>query len=437
MPSEAVDVKLIDMVLCLSRAVDFLHPRISEHHLRVAYIGACLAEELGLAAGTINDVLIAGALHDIAAVTSPSRHDLFEKAMTDRHADNSHRLDNLHHHGFDACRILSDFSPFALAASAIRFHHVDWGFGEGDTFCGEPVPLASHIVRLADVVAVLPDDKRNILEQVGAVRARIEAGSGSLFHPEVVAAFGEMTAKESFWLDLTSRHKEEVIRRRFGVAEVKLDLSSLHNLSGIFGRIVDGRSPFTATHSSGVAATSEALAIRLGMSASQTQLIGVAGYLHDIGKLAIPSAILDKPGKLSADEMLIMKQHPYHTYQILAMVPGLETVNTWASLHHERLDATGYPFRTGTIPLGSRIIAVADIFTAITEDRPYRDGMDRVQCLAALDKLVAERAIDGDIVALLHDDFDKIHHIRSRSQQANAHRFYRNGIAPSVLQTQD
>ncbi|HAT31275.1 MAG TPA: hypothetical protein DCW29_10620 [Janthinobacterium sp.] len=157
------------------------------------------------------------------------------------------------------------------------------------------------------------------------------------------------------------------------------------------------------------------------MSPSQTSLIGVAGYLHDIGKLAIPSTILDKPGKLTEAEMLIIKKHPYHTHQILAMVPGLEMVNTWACLHHERLDGGGYPFRARDIPLGSRIIAVADIFTAITEDRPYRKGMDRAQCLSTLNNLVAERAIDGDIVGLLHNDFDRIHHIRSRSQQANAY----------------
>lgn len=105
------------------------------------------------------------------------------------------------------------------------------------------------------------------------------------------------------------------------------------------------------------------------------------------------------------------------THQILSMVPGLETVNTWASLHHERLDGRGYPFRTRDIPLGARIVAVADIFTAITENRPYRAGMERTQCLAVLDQLVSDGAIDGDVVAVLRGDFEEIHHIRALSQQ--------------------
>lgn len=137
--------------------------------------------------------------------------------------------------------------------------------------------------------------------------------------------------------------------------------------------------------------------------------MGVAGFLHDIGKLAVPPQVLDKPGKLTPQEMRVIRQHPYYTHQILAMVPGLETVTTWAALHHERLDGTGYPFRMRDIPFGSRVIAVADVFTAITEDRPYRPGMERAQCLAVLNKLVQEHAIDGGIVESLRDHFDDIH----------------------------
>lgn len=94
------------------------------------------------------------------------------------------------------------------------------------------------------------------------------------------------------------------------------------------------------------------------------------------------------------------------------MVPGLETVNTWASLHHERLGGKGYPFGSREFTLGSRIVAVADVFTAITENRPYRSGMARAQCLTVLDELVADGAINGDVVVALRGDFEQVHHIR-------------------------
>ena len=412
-----MDVKLFDMVLCFSRAIDFLHPRISEHHLRVAYIASCLAEELGLDLEATQNVLIAGALHDVAAVSSAMQQDLFDDALTYYHASSPLMPAHLHQHGIEGELLLHDFPPFAKAAAAIRYHHVNWDFGRGSEFEEKAVPLASHILRLADRVAVLPHDAQNILEQVAEIRATVVSGAGRLFKPEVVTAFEAMSDKESFWLDLTSRHKELILQRRFGDPKVSLDLDGLYRLSRVFGKIIDYRSPFTATHSSGVAAASEELAARLGMTHAEQRLIGVAGYLHDIGKLAVPTELLDKPEKLTPAERFIIKQHPYYTHQILSMVPGLETVNTWASLHHERLDGTGYPFRTRDIPLGARIIAVADIFTAITEHRPYRSGMTQTQCLAVLDQLVADGAIDGDIVAVLHADYDAIHHIRSVSQQ--------------------
>lgn len=265
-----------------------------------------------------------------------------------------------------------DFPPFAQAASAIRFHHVDWDFGRGSEFAGEPMPIAASILRLADSVAVMAVTERNILEQAHETRETVAAGSGRLFMPEIVAAFQEVSAQESFWLDVACQHKEAIIRDRFGEHEIELNLEALHELAKMFGKIIDYRSPYTATHSSGVAAIAEMLGQRLGFFSTESKLLRVAGYLHDIGKLAVPPEILDKPEKLTIEEMFIVKQHPYFTFRILSMVPGLETVNTWASLHHERLDRQGYPFRSRGIPLGSRIIAVADLFTAITEDRPYR-----------------------------------------------------------------
>lgn len=417
MPSEELTIQLIDMVLCFSRALDLLHPAISDHHLRVAYIASCLAEELGLSPAATQDVLIAGALHDVAAVSSPTMVPLLDYALGNYQLGNAEHPEDLHKHAVEGYLLTRDFPPFEQAASAIRFHHVNWDFGRGSEFAGEPVPLASHILHLADRIAVLPDAGRNILEQAAAIRKTITADLGWKFNPDIVAAFEAVSTRESFWLDIACQHKEPIIRNRFGGREVGLSLEALEQLGRVFARIIDFRSPFTATHSSGVAATAEVLAQRLGMSFTETKLIRVAGYLHDIGKLAVPLEIIEKPGKLTPEEMLSIKQHPYYTHQILSMVPGLETVNTWASLHHERLDGKGYPFGPREIPLGSRIVAVADVFTAITEDRPYRKGMGQAQALKVLDQLALEQAIDGDVVAALRKDFGELHLIRTLSQQ--------------------
>lgn len=416
MPSEEIKIKLFDMVLCFSRALDLLHPAIADHHLRVAYIACCIAEELGFTSAEIQNVLIAGALHDAGAVSSAVRLRILDYALNSYRLDDVEFPEDIHKHGFEGFELMQKFPPFAQAASAIRFHHVEWDFGRGSEFAGEPVPLVASILYLADRVAIMPVTERNILEQAAEIRGAVAGDTGKWFMPEVVAAFHEVSAPESFWLDMVCQHKETIISDRFGEHEIDLNLDSLHELAKVFGKIVDYRSPFTATHSSGVAAVAEALGQRLGFSSTDNRLLKIAGYLHDIGKLAVPPEILDKPEKLTKEEMFVVKQHPYDTFRILSMVPGLKTVNTWASLHHERLDRQGYPFRAHEIPLGSRIVAVADIFTAITEDRPYRMGMDRTRSIEVLNQMVIDKAIDGDIVAVLLNDYDEFHRIRSLSQ---------------------
>lgn len=416
MLSKEIKIKLFDMVLCFSRALDLLHPAIADHHLRVAYIAGCIAEELGFTPAEIQNVLIAGALHDAGAVSSSVWIRTLDYALGGYQLNEGECPEDIHKHGFEGFVLLRDFPPFAQAASAIRFHHVDWNSGQGSKFAGEPVPMVASVLRLADHVAVMTVTKKNILEQAAEIREAIAADSGRLFMPEIVAAFLKASVRESFWFATVSQNKEAIIRGHFSGHAIDLDLDALHQSARILGRIIDYHSPFTATHSSGVAAVAEALGQRLGFSPTDSTLLRVAGYLHDIGKLAVPSEILDKPGKLTKEEMFVVKQHPYDTFRILSMVPGLKTVNIWASLHHERLDRQGYPFRSREIPLGSRIMAVADIFTAITEDRPYRKGMDRIRSIEVLDQMVLDKAIDGDIVAVLRNDYDEFHRIRSLSQ---------------------
>ncbi|MCJ7690936.1 MAG: HD domain-containing protein [Clostridiaceae bacterium] len=103
-------------------------------------------------------------------------------------------------------------------------------------------------------------------------------------------------------------------------------------------RLVDFKSRFTASHSSSVAACSETIAKYAGFSKNQAKIIKYAGYLHDLGKLAIPTEILEKPGPLSKEEFDLMRTHAYHTNRVLANVSGFETIRQWGSLHHEKLN---------------------------------------------------------------------------------------------------
>ncbi|HJV81433.1 HD-GYP domain-containing protein [Noviherbaspirillum sp.] len=398
MNASNINVRFFDVVLCVSRALDLLSPHLSDHHLRTAYVAARLAEEIGLSVVEKQDVVIAGALHDVGALSTTYRLALQDYAVGDQ-------LENIHVHGMEGYLLLREFPPFTRAAEAIRYHHVEWNNERGSEFNGEPVPLASHILHLADRIAVLPESGVHILQQCDNIRRKIVDGVHLRFHPRVVSAFDAVSLSEAFWLDVVSQHKEEIIRERFGQHNVVLDLDELYELARLFGRIIDFRSPFTAIHSSMVAARAERIAQLLGVDTYRTKIIGIAGFLHDLGKLAVPTEILDKPERLTREEMFIVKQHPYYTHRILSTVPGLEEVNAFASLHHERLDGQGYPFRRSEIPLEARIIAAADVFTAVSEHRPYRSGMTRTAALALLDQFVSGGALDGEVVAVVRAHF--------------------------------
>ncbi|MGD9475852.1 MAG: HD-GYP domain-containing protein [Eubacteriaceae bacterium] len=150
-------------------------------------------------------------------------------------------------------------------------------------------------------------------------------------------------------------------------------------MSRLFSRVIDFRSPFTAVHSVGVAVVGSEIGKMCGLDQATCQKIKIAGYLHDLGKLAISNELLEKPAKLSDKEFAMVKAHVYETFILLDRVSGMEEINAIASLHHEKLDGSGYPFKmtAGQLNTEARILAIADIFTALTENRPYRKGMNR------------------------------------------------------------
>jgi putative nucleotidyltransferase with HDIG domain len=176
--------------------------------------------------------------------------------------------------------------------------------------------------------------------------------------------------------------------------------ASLDNICAAFARIVDAKSSFTGEHSVRVAEYAEQLALSLGMGELRRATLRRAALLHDLGKLAIPNLILDKPDRLTDDEFAQIKKHPYYTAVILGQIPGFGRITEIAAAHHEKLNGTGYHLGlTGDkLDIEMRILAVADIYDALTAARPYRAAMPLEQALAILQK-DAGVALDPDCVA--------------------------------------
>ena len=146
---------------------------------------------------------------------------------------------------------------------------------------------------------------------------------------------------------------------------------------------IDARDPYTRGHSEGVTRLAVQLARELGWDEADLEMLEFAALLHDVGKIAVPDAILRKPGPLTSEEWDVMHRHPYYSRQIVAPVEPLRRLTPWIYHHHERWDGTGYPdgLKGEAIPLAARIIAVADVWDALRSDRPYRKAWPEEKAL--------------------------------------------------------
>jgi len=157
-------------------------------------------------------------------------------------------------------------------------------------------------------------------------------------------------------------------------------MNTAHQLAESLGRAVDARDRRLSRHSELVAEIAGLLARAHGLTTRQAELVHMAGHLHDIGKIGVPDAVLHKPGPLSPEEWTLVREHPRLGAEILCPVHvfrGPHSVCEMVLAHHERFDGRGYPSGLSGrgIPLGARLVSVADAFCAMTEDRPYRQGM--------------------------------------------------------------
>ncbi|WP_347488595.1 HD domain-containing phosphohydrolase [Desulfoscipio sp. XC116] len=396
-------IELYKLLRALSLAMDYNRNGLMRHHQRVALICSYIAKEMQLESAKLPQLLCSAVIHDAGTSTFHEKADLeqFEVNNPWRHCQKGYQL-------------LSNMPVLLPLAEVILHHHDRWDGQNPSGLSGSAIPLLSRIIFLADRVDVLAGRPGNILDCRPEIVRQINARSGTMFDPELINVFNKVADKESLWLDLTSQFIDINLDRRLHTCPVITGQSEIIGISQIFAEIIDGKSPFTHRHSRLVAEVAAFLAGQAGFTNTQQKNIYVAGLLHDLGKLSIPEEILEKPAGLSRQEFNIIKQHTYITYQILSMINGFEEINQWAAYHHEKLNGEGYPFHlTGAdMPTGSRIMAVADIFSALVEDRPYRKGLPRHRVEEIMIRMAETRSIDREILQILMDNYKEAENIK-------------------------
>ncbi|GAV20164.1 cyclic di-GMP phosphodiesterase response regulator RpfG [Mariprofundus micogutta] len=393
------NLNLHEMVYSLSDALDLVGVVQIHHGKRVGFMAAECGKQLGLEAADLDNLFQAAILHD-CGVSNTSVHSRLAQF----------EWEQVHGHCEIGAALLRMTPPLAHLSDVILHHHTHWTKLQ-TLDLPEQTALQANLIFLVDRVDVLSlhsqVNNANILLGIDEIIARIVDKSGDWFKPELVDAFVEIASSEAFWLSLEREHVDGYVGEWINHESTRsIAFEDVKSLVRIFSHIVDAKSPFTHEHSEGVASLARYLGEQFDLSPKSCDMLDLAGLLHDIGKLRVPDDVLEKPGRLSNLEFKTIQRHSFDTFSILKRVQGFDDIARWAGQHHERVDGGGYPYRTkdSKLSLEARIIAVADIFQALAQDRPYRPAMTPEQVLEILAAESAAGKLDHSVVSMIENN---------------------------------
>jgi putative nucleotidyltransferase with HDIG domain len=430
---------LVEILSALSHALDMTEGQPPGHCIRCCWIGILMAEELGLSESETSELYYTILLKDLGCSSNAARicelylvddrdfksdfkrtngslpqalrfvlaHTGLKAGLAERFRAIVHILQNggeiardlietRCQRGAEIARKMRFSEAVALGIKNLDEH---WdGSGKPDGRAGDDIPFYAQVALLAQVVDVF-----HTTDGEEAAIHEILSRNGTWFSPNLVKVFERVSRRPTFWDSLKATDLEDII---YGLAPVEqkgaIDDAYLDDIAEGFAEVIDSKSSFTAGHSARVTVFADLIAAELGFTDERRRWLKRAALLHDIGKLGVSNTILDKPAKLDGQERALMQQHASHTETILQRITAFRELAPIASAHHERLDGTGYPkgLSGDQICLESRILAVADIFDALTADRPYRKAMSVVAAFEIMQKDVGT-AIDSDCFAAL------------------------------------
>lgn len=363
------------------------HKDYMYHSKRTTYISMELGKILKLNCCDLENLYICSMLHDIgiSCISSES----FSK-------DSSLKM-----HCLEGANIFDRIPKLDHLSDYILYHHENFDGSGVFNLKGTDIPLISQIIRLSDLIESSFDTKISSYNQRNSILQAIVLYESSIFSNELVNAFSILSLKDSFWFNLdNSSFIDFILEDLTPNINIELNIKEFESIAEIFASMIDAISSFTAKHSRGIASLAYKVSRYLGYDEEKCLKMKIAGLFHDIGKLAIPHSILDKNAALSKEEFALIKSHVYYTKIILDRMESIPDISAWASNHHEKLNGNGYPQRLSSDELSeeSRIMAVCDIYQALTEDRPYRCGMSQDKAFEILHNMVYDGSICGNAV---------------------------------------
>jgi HD-GYP domain-containing protein (c-di-GMP phosphodiesterase class II) len=260
-------------------------------------------------------------------------------------------------------------------------------------------PLSAELISIADYLDVFYHFQRVASYDLPVLRADISMQKGKLFTGRAAEAMRSVLDDDMLF-SLRDDRIEETAGLLLPPWTVDMEDGTVRRFGEFIIRIIDYKSEFTREHSSGIAEKAWYMGEYYGYDSTVRARLYLASALHDLGKLATPTDILEKQGKLTDDEFRVIAEHVHHTWRLLKDIPGLEQICTWASNHHEKLDGSGYSFgkKAGDLDFNSRLLACLDIYQAVSEPRPYHPARNHKDAMAILYDMAGKGQIDEGIV---------------------------------------
>lgn len=392
-------VPLNELLYAISRALDFVERELlgitSNHGKRAGFLSGQICRAMGLSDADIFDMAGCAMLHDSALTAY----------MLDAGPGDIARLEQFQSHCAIGEKNAQAFPWLSDISGVVLHHHENWDGTGFHGLKGNEIPLRALILRLADNMDLnlrMGDGRITLKDEM---REHARSLSGTMYSPHAVEALCDTVSDE---LVEQLRDSNIINSLKNDVPSVHIDLSSdqMLKICGLFAGIVDAKSHYTKNHSTGIAEKAAHIADFYGLDGDHKDKVVVAAYLHDMGKLDTPRSILEKPGPLTDAEMSIMREHAAMSEDLLRSVSGIEDITVWCGNHHEKLNGSGYPhgFSESEICFEARLISCCDVYQALTEDRPYRAGMNHSESMSILNKMVQDGELDGDITR----DIDKV-----------------------------
>jgi HD-GYP domain-containing protein (c-di-GMP phosphodiesterase class II) len=359
-----------DIIKALAFVIDLAEGYDAQHGYNVALAAVQLGAYVGLNMAQLRNLFYAGLLHDVGEVGFPKETEDYDYFEWQFHP-------SIHQHPMIGELIVSHLPTLKASSKYIRWHHESWdGSGYPDRLKGDAIPIEAQIIGLCDLV----DVAGSVCKDTTELRNRLGPVMKQRFSPDLLEHFTRMVKESELWSakNFNRRSWDELGIDALDIAlllDVEVDYFNVTLKT--FANVIDAKHQYTKGHSLRVAALSRRIAEVMGFPDEEVGMIERSGFLHDAGKVGIQRCILDKPGPLTDLEYNRIKAHPGMSAALLKNVQCLADHAPLVRHHHERFDGQGYPDRLKgeEIPIGSRILAVADTYDAMTSDRAYRKGL--------------------------------------------------------------